>query len=518
MVTVSGILSAAQCKAQEQDFIPIDHKGEAPSTHVAYLQNQGQLTALQGGLVPDIAFYSIQSKPQMFFSKRGKIHIGLGERDTSLTTPDTIYRIDVSFVGSNENCTPTPYEELPEAYNFILGHCPNGIYDVQPTRRLVYADIYPHIDFHVYSNPWGPKFYLVMHPGSDPTQIKMLFQGQDSLKLDWLGFLKAYKESNTVTLPKGLCYQQVGNTTQLVNAALDNAIVPGTGTVAFQFGSYNPEHPLIVDISASFGPGGPEIYPAPEWCTYYGHTELDRAYDAVALTNGNLVTAGTTYSPAFPLFNQQIGSFNGSQEGFFSYFSNEYERRLTTFFGVNGADEVNSLALTSNEQSVYLYGRTYSTDLPVFPASGYSQSSGTGPGCFIAKFSLTSTPLGIPQRVTYFGDQQNTATCACIRTDSEDNVYVAGSSSWPSEAYPLVNTCLAPTTGFPMCNALGTAAYFQNYSGGIDAYFARFNAQFDLVHSTRFGGYSFDHGKGLAIDKDHDLILLTGGTQSQRRP
>jgi len=124
MVTVSGILSAAQCKAQEQDFIPIDHKGEAPSTHVAYLQNQGQLTALQGGLVPDIAFYSIQSKPQMFFSKRGKIHIGLGERDTSLTTPDTIYRIDVSFVGSNENCTPTPYEELPEAYNFILGALP----------------------------------------------------------------------------------------------------------------------------------------------------------------------------------------------------------------------------------------------------------------------------------------------------------------------------------------------------------------------------------------------------------
>lgn len=55
-----------------QVFIPIDHKGELPSTHIGILPNQGQLTSLQGSLVPDIVHYSIQARPQMFFSKKNE--------------------------------------------------------------------------------------------------------------------------------------------------------------------------------------------------------------------------------------------------------------------------------------------------------------------------------------------------------------------------------------------------------------------------------------------------------------
>lgn len=504
---------SVSAQAFAQPFLPIDHKGESPSSHIAYMPNEGQLTALQGGLVPAVKFYSVECNPQIFLTKSNEIFFALGARDTSLSTPDTIYRIGFKFTGSTES-TPVSYEELPETNNFVLGHCPNGIFDVHAARRVISENIYPHVDLHLYSNQWGPKLYLVMRPGFDPSLIKMGFQGQDSLLQDAFGNLMALIEENSILLPKGMCYQQINGTTQLISAGLDYELISGGGTATFAFEPYDPNYPLIIDISASFGPSIGSDGPRPEWCTFYGSTEGDSPHDALALPNGGVLIAGTTTSQQFPLFNEQSDAFDGGREIFYQVFDEAYEREYSTFFGGNGIDYLFSIALSPDASSVYLFGKTNSTDLPVLSAGGFHQTvANSGWACYIAQFALTSS-LGSPIRATYFGN--NTLyNCSCIRTDSNGDVYVTGTMS-PSTS-SLTPVCDGSTNQFPVCNSLGSNAYFQNYRGGsYDAYLTRFNADFDIVHSTIFGGDGEDVGYGLAIDETNDRVFLGGYTRSLR--
>jgi len=405
VLTVSSVL--AQPPSVSNDFIPIDHKGESPSSHVGYMRNKGQLTAMQGGTVPDVLFYSIQSRPQTFFTNKNEVFFQLGARDTSLTTPDSIFRVGMKFIGPNvnPNCVPNGYEELPDFWNFVLGHLPEPLMGLRASRRIVYPDVYPNIDFHAYSNPWGPKFYFVMRPGCDPTDVRLQFQGQDSLILDAYAQLKAYVTDKYVILPKGLCYQQIDGTTTLVNASVDYVMFPGDVSVGFEPEIYDPQYPLIIDVSASLGLMGGGTDMVPEWSTFYGHTETDQAGDALLLSDGSLMVCGMTQSPSFPLENAQFNVFNGSAEAYYSEFDPQYARVYTTLFGGNGFDRASSMAVTSDESSVYLTGLTLSTDLLVQQLDGgfYDSSPETSGDSFFARFTRVNAPMGDPELVTYFG-------------------------------------------------------------------------------------------------------------------
>ncbi len=483
------------------------------------MPNEGQLTNLQGGLARDILFYSIQSAPQMFFAKN-QMYFVLGARDTSITTPDTLYRVGMRFIGNtaNQNSVPVAREELPDFWNFVLGHCGDGIFGVHASRRIIYPSVYPGIDFHAYSNPWGPKFYLVMHPGSTPQNVKMEFEGQDSLALDLLGQLKAYKRGKAITLPKGLCYQQINGSTQLVNAAVNYSIGPGQAYASFQYGTYNPAYPLVIDISASLGAMGGGTDAEPEWCTFYGHTERDESTDGVVLGDGGLLVCGNTYGPNFPLFEEQDGIFEGGREAYYSEFDNGYKRIYTTLFGGNGYDGVTSIALTSDQNSVYLFGRSTSTNLPVFEyGSGFyddTDEGASGDNCYISRFSRTPATLGQREWVTHFGD--GIWTCNCLRVDADDNVHILGTTD-PQNDPGYEQSCNGTEHFFPLCNPSGTADFFQGQvGGGADAFYARFDADLNLRHSTFFGGSATEHGTDLVVDNGSGRVYFTGNTASLR--
>lgn len=499
-------------------YIPIDHKGESPATHVGYMKNDGQLTSLQGTIVPNILYYSIQSNPQMFFSKDNEVFFLIGARDSSDATPDTLYRIGMQFIGYNVNpyVVPQTFEEHSDHWNFLLGHMRAPLYGMHASRRLVYPKIYPHIDFHAYSNPYGPKFYLVMNPGSDPSSIKMLFQGQDSLILDAYGNLKAYAKDKYVVLPRGLCYQEINGTTQLVSAALGYDYQEGQAIVGFQFGNYNPSYPLIVDISASMGAMGGGTDAEPEWATFYGHTEEDIALDGVVLVDGSLLACGKTLSPSFPLFDEQDGIFDGNAEAYFSEFDSDYKRVYTTLFGGNGFEQASSMAVSVNESAVYLFGRTTSTDLLTLQnGSGFydDTSESDGSNLYITRFSRSSNPIGQSDWVTYFG--QGLWTANCLRVDAQDNIHILGTTDSFEPPFSL-GSCDGQTWGtFPLCNPTGVLDYTQgSTAGGSDAFYARFNSQLELVHSTFFGGSGSDHGRDLVIDNASNRVYFTGNTSS----
>ncbi|MBS1568829.1 MAG: T9SS type A sorting domain-containing protein [Bacteroidetes bacterium] len=502
--------------AQVSAYIPADFKGEAPSPNGCFIRNKGQLLGTDGYVASKVTAYSMQYFPQTFIGRDNTLSIVLDARDTSATTLDTLMRIDIKFIGDhlNPSSNINLAEPLPDKYNFVLGHLTSPLLGQTSYRRVIYFDVYPFIDVHVYSNKWGPKLYMVMRPGANPTDLRMKFMGQDSLIMDAFGYLKPYIRGRNIVLPKGLCYQEIGGNLVLVNAQLAYQLDSASAEVNFMPVSYNPNYPLIVDISA-MGPddAADETIP-PKWNTFYGSTASDWANDGTALPGGGLLVAGTTYSPLFPVFNSVVGLFQGMRMAYVSEFNGQYSRIYTTIFGGNGADDGNSVALSADGQSVYLFGKTTSTNLLVTDPGGgafLDDSPGTL-NCYIAQLSRTSNPPGAPLWVTYFGD--GIASATCIRQSQQGDLYLLGSVS---PAPNVQFTCDGTAGTFPMCNQLGPQAYQQSaYAGNVDIFLARFNSQRQLVHSTFFGGSSIDYGYQLAIRHSTGRVYITGFTGSSR--
>jgi uncharacterized protein (TIGR03437 family) len=90
------------------------------------------------------------------------------------------------------------------------------------------------------------------------------------------------------------------------------------------------------------------------------------------------------------------------------------------------------------------------------------------------------------------------ASPAGVATDSQGNIYVAGSTQ---------------STAFP-----ATAGALQSQLlGGSDAFIAKFSADGTLLWSTYFGGSAYDYASGVAVDPAGN-VLVAGTTQSADLP
>jgi len=108
----------------------------------------------------------------------------------------------------------------------------------------------------------------------------------------------------------------------------------------------------------------------------------------------------------------------------------------STFFG--GSDwDFTMGASVDDEQSVYLAGETWSTDLPTTPGA-YRRAYNGGQDCFAAKMPY---PYRTLSWCTYLGGTGDETVWA-MEMDSARNVYVTGPTS--SEDYPVTPEAYQP--------------------------------------------------------------------------
>ncbi|MBL0045730.1 MAG: hypothetical protein IPP33_15425 [Flavobacteriales bacterium] len=166
-------------------------------------------------------------------------------------------------------------------------------------ERVVLRNIYPYIDLHVCSNEMGYKFYFVVQPGGDASQIRLKFTGQEELEIDLTGALKAIKGNRWLRLPNAIAYQVEGANTTSVPWTVDYNEITENQIVNFNFGAYDHTKPLVFDISENNAPlGGQGMLPTPEWGTYYNGNGSYMTNMAAA-TDGGMVTCGGTSSTYF---------------------------------------------------------------------------------------------------------------------------------------------------------------------------------------------------------------------------
>jgi fibronectin type 3 domain-containing protein len=138
--------------------------------------------------------------------------------------------------------------------------------------------------------------------------------------------------------------------------------------------------------------------------TFLGGSDEDVINDVVIHANGSIFLTGVTGSIDFPTTPNAIKDVKEGYESFLTVFNETLTKmEYSTYIGGADLDLIFNIEMNSQRNEVYLYGRTWSIDLP------------TTPGCFDPKYSITDDNIIIGIRMdtfrvsylTYYGGDWN---------------------------------------------------------------------------------------------------------------
>ncbi len=472
-----------------------------------YIPNKGQIADRDGSLRPDVLFkvenqdiylrktgisYVLSNLPEVYQEVHEKVEEmeesaeGLGDKSETDWTRDLMrvasysaQQINMDFLGANSN--PTVLEELQSTSysNYYLQHCPAGVTFVYSSKKVTYVDLYPSINAVFYSNETRQlKYDLIVAPGADPSQIKMVWTGADRISKEKKGELIIENKLAPFSEFIPEVYQVIDGQKVIITAdyTLENKN-DGSYVVGFKLGKYNAAHSLIID----------------PWVTNYGGPEVEYSGDVVGDEFENAYLCGVSYSTSaisMAGFQNVIG---GAEDAFLVKFNVDGVRLWATYYGGDQIEDATSLACDS-DNNIYIGGTTASEG--VFGFGGFQNDYGSDPSfpydAFLAKFS----PTGIRLWSTYYGgigwDQG-----AGVTVDASDNVYLTGT-----------------TFGSPGLASPG--AFDTEFTGPANAFLVKFDPVGNRLWATYFAGSHSTHGLSCATDKNENVFLggFTSSTES----
>ncbi|MDR3680536.1 MAG: SBBP repeat-containing protein [Flavipsychrobacter sp.] len=484
------LISRTECVAAPPISSPPKMAGLRQAAKLLFTENLGQVVEDKGQHRPDILFTAHSGATQLFLTATS-----INYQFTKITYPDgydpmrrsnpmklielekqikkETYKFSVSLEGGNAN--PIIKKELKNNYteNFYTTGCLDGITNAGTYERIVYENVYPHIDWVLYSNGSGFKYDFLVHPGGNPKQIQLKIEDAGSTEITKEGELLIKTTLGEVTEKAPVSY---AGSKQVKSTFKKN----DNGTIGFDMEAYEGE--LRID-------------PSVVWATYYGGgggsgitSNGDNLYDCVLDKSGHLYAAGTAEShvgiATAGAYQTTFGGFD--LDAFLVKFDTSGNRIWATYYGGSGNDWGFACA-TDRSDNIYLSGELGSSGLAT---TGAYQTSIISPAtsCFLAKFNSS----GLRLWATYYGNTSYEGHC---QTDKLNNVYLSGASN--------------STTGIA---SAGT--YQTTFAGGsYDGFLAKFDSLGNRKWGTYYGGSGSDEIDDLAIDSSLN-IYLAGTTNS----
>ncbi|HTL82972.1 MAG TPA: SBBP repeat-containing protein, partial [Bacteroidia bacterium] len=388
-----------------------------------FTENRGQLYNTIGNPVPEIKFKADFSSYSVYFSKNRFSYVlsdaaayaraknATPIRKLKNKHPDskpfaTTYRIDMEFLGADTSAEMNTGDELGGYDNFYFAHCPNGVTNVPTFSSITYKELYQGVNMEVmYSENGAMKYNLIIEPGADPSQIKMLYRGADDVEVE-NGHLIIRNSVHDLTEYIPAIFQQTPNGKVDVKG---NYVVTKTADgflVQIVPGHFDPSLELVIDPTT--------------WVTYYGGNSGDESSGVTADAAGDEYTCGMTGSTTFPV---TPGAFQTTMSTLYDCvlikFGPTGTRQWATFFGGNNTD-VPLDVMCDHNGAIIMTGNTTSSDFPI--TVGCFQNADAGfEDAFVAKFN----PSGTLNFSTYFGgtdfDSGNS-----IAIDSQNNILITG--------------------------------------------------------------------------------------------
>lgn len=222
--------------------------------------------------------------------------------------------VKLDFVGVNPDAKPIGMEKTAAVITYFKGN-PEDWKTAMPTySKIVYADLWPGIDLVYGGSTDRLKYEFVVHPGADPSRIRLAYRGVSRVSIDEAGRLE-------VTTPLGgffddvpLAWQELGAKKRDVplayriekKASAVEGLDSNSYILGFQVGEYDRRLPLVLDPAILL------------YCGYIGGSGDDYGRGIAVDGSGNAYITGTTSSGtvSFPVAVGPDLTYNGSSDAF----------------------------------------------------------------------------------------------------------------------------------------------------------------------------------------------------------
>lgn len=518
--------------------------GLAPA---GFEENKGQVRTTAGDPAPEVRYRLTQGSTSIYLLGNGiayqfnRLHLPEGlealERDArhdpakqkelialrEQTRLET-YRMDMLLEGADPQARITAEGRSPDHTHYYN----RDVMDVHSYTRITYHDVYPGIDWVLYTTAKGLKHDFVVRPGADPGLIRLRFMHHEELRVEADGSLTHGNRMGRFTEAPPVSFQQgraIGTRFLLegdvLRFALDEHDPGQTLTIdparlwATYYGGAGPElggwcattvngDVLLAGTTASTGAiasGGLQNTLGGDydaflvllsasgtriWGTYYGGGDYDAALSVATDLWGNVYLAGYTYSASGIAAGWHQNLYGGNADAFLVKFNYGGGLLWATYYGGGGFDSARSIAVDPSG-NVYLGG--YTASLTGMASSGHQNAFGGGDyDCFLAKFNAAGTRLW----ATYYGGIGSDQASACA-TDNSGNVYLAGGTE--------------STVG------MASGGHQVTHAGDYDGFLVKFNPSGAHLWSSYYGGYDEDYVNGCVTDGSGN-VYLAGHTSS----
>lgn len=447
-------------------------------------ERRNSKNGIEGRIQPTFGFErnqgQIEDEEVLFSAVSGDISYRFMARGYLIRIPDgsdAVRIIGLSFEGA-EDVDPLGEGLLDHRSNYFHGNDPNAwVTAVEHVSSLRYANLYPGIDCTFTLTPMGLKYDLILQPGADPDDVRIMYEGADSLNTSSEGNLKVRVGKTELIEERPVAYQTVVDH----RVSVECEFATEGNVVSFVAGGYDPDLPLVID---------PLVF-----STYVGGDSDEKARDITMDDDRNIYVTGYTESENFPT---TAGSYSTSKTGVNDIFVFKMDPEgkdliYSTFIGGSGRNMGEGITL-DNLKNAFILGLTFSPDFPT-TNEAYDRTYNGYSDLVVCKLNDDGSELLYS---TYIGGSGYDYSSA-IALNDENNAVLLGNTR--SSDYPT-------TTG----------AYDTTHNGEVDILCTTLNAAgSDLVSSTFLGGGNEDWGRDMVLGPD-DEYLITGGTDSPDFP
>ena len=467
----SGIVSKPKLATKEPR--PNEEFARQANDNISFIENTGDIFSNKNLNITNAKYYGKSNGVEFYLKQTGITYLFTRLKKPISSNPskmiqdlqnaEMVYnKVDVKLIGANMNASITSEDQAQQVYNFF-GTGGHDQLSVKAYNKIIYHDIYPHIDMVLYHLEGNLKYDFIVHPGGDPNAIKMKFDGQDKISLDKAGDLTIANKLGDIKETAPFTYQNkaIGEKQKIgSNFALKN------GVLSFKAKAYDHNKDLIID-------------PTRLWGTYYGVSSASETNSAGVCVDGSYIYI-VGYAIVSGNFKAYVQNFNtsGGTGGWVNYVGN---------------DHTYGLAVTSDANKIYITGYTSATT-GVATSGAHQTSMGGNSDAFIAGFPKPGAS-GTPW-VTYYGGTGFEAGRAIVSDGT--SIYVTGETSSSSQI----------ATSGTIQSTIASGA------GGYDAYVAKFSSSGSRTWGTYFGGTNDDLSYAITFDATNNHVIIGGATKS----
>lgn len=493
-------------------------------TKVLFTENAGQW-------VPQVRF-AAQLHNAALFLEEGGILVALREplaHPAPQRQPLHCHAYRMRFEGSTAQ--PQGESQQKSYSNYFLGNNPvNWRSRVASYAVARYTEAYPNTDLEIYTASAALKYNWIVHPGGDPRQVVLVYEGTDGVEVTREGNLRIRTTVRDVVELRPYVFQMRGSKEEKIESRWHVEKMKeesGNWKVWIEVGDYDRRRDLIIDPTLIFS-------------TYTGSTADNWGTTAAYDSHKNVYTAGLVFGIGYPV---SIGAYdensNGNADvGIFKFDSSGTNRLWATYLGGAAADMPHSMYVNMFDELLVL-GTTGSDNFPV-STGAYQTSHGggqviyyegsstinfaNGSDIFVSRLSADGTQLGAS---TYIGGSGNDGLNYKSHFNQSYLIIMAGNDSlyynYGDGARGEIisdkfgNIYVGSTT---MSNDFPTTpdAHRPNYAARQEGVAFKFDYNLrNLLWSTYVGGTGDDAVYSIDLDSNYNL-LVCGGTNSNNFP